>query len=94
MTDNASELAIGPIFNLLVPFLRVVGILTTIENSCLTSLFAAASADFEAKDSGGYAVPFGKISKPSAKGLDVKLGEKLWDWTGEELREKGLLLEN
>ncbi len=91
MTRNATELAPGPIFKILVPILVATGIVTTLENSGMASLFAAAAANFEAKDSGGYVVPYGKMSKPSAKGLDVKLGEKLWDWTDDELRKKGLL---
>ena len=94
MTRNATELAPGPIFKLLVPILVTTGILTTLNKGGLTSLFSAASPNFTAQDSGGYVVPYGKISKPSAKGLDVKLAEKLWDWTGDELRKKGLLLEN
>ena len=94
MTRNATELAPGPIFKILVPILITTGILTTLENGGLTSLFSVASNDFKAQDSGAYVVPYGKISKPSAKGLDVKLGEKLWDWTGDELRKKGLIQEN
>lgn len=71
--------------------MRCVGILDDQAKGAWSSLFAIASADFKAADSGAYVVPYAKIGTPSAYAQDEALAIKLWDWTEKELANKGFL---
>lgn len=68
-----------------------LGILDKQEKGAWSSLFAIASSNFKKSDSGAYIVPYAKIGTPSEQARDVKLAEKLWQWTESELGGKGLL---
>ncbi|CRG85377.1 putative oxidoreductase C736,13 [Talaromyces islandicus] len=70
---------------------RCVGILDKVENGSLSSIFAIASDDFKRADSGSYVVPYAKIGQPSKLARDEDLASKLWAWTADQFREKGLL---
>ncbi len=81
------------ILRMAAPVMRCAGILVDQAKGGLSSMFAVASPGFKAADSGSYIVPYAKIGKPSAYALDAKLGERLWNWTVEEMASKGLLTE-
>lgn len=70
---------------------RCLGILDDQGNGALSSLFAIASNDFTAADSGKYVVPYAKFGKPSELARNQELEGRLWDWTVNELGSKGLL---
>jgi NAD(P)-dependent dehydrogenase (short-subunit alcohol dehydrogenase family) len=75
----------------MVPLLRCFGVLIKPDQGSFTSLYAAASAEFTAEDSGEYFVPIAQKSKPSKKANDPELAEKLWTWTENEMRNKGFI---
>jgi NAD(P)-dependent dehydrogenase (short-subunit alcohol dehydrogenase family) len=75
----------------IVPLLRCVGAYIKPEHGSFTSLYAAASADFTAEDSGAYFVPIAQKSKASKKANDPELAEELWTWTENEMRNKGFI---
>ncbi|CAK7214964.1 hypothetical protein SCUCBS95973_002315 [Sporothrix curviconia] len=68
-----------------------LGLFVNEATGALSSLWAAASPDFQRKDSGGYAVPPGKIGTSSAKSNDMDLAARLWAWTEKALGDKGFL---
>ena len=71
--------------------MRCVGILDDQAKGAWSSLFAIASTDFKAADSGAYVVPYAKIGTPSTDAQDEALAARLWDWTEKEMSNKGLL---
>lgn len=73
------------------PIMRCLGILDEQSKGAWSSLFAIASHEFTAADSGAYVVPYAKIGTPSAHARDVGLAERLWQWTEKELGGRGLL---
>jgi NAD(P)-dependent dehydrogenase (short-subunit alcohol dehydrogenase family) len=75
----------------MVPLLRCFGVYIKPEQGSFTSLYAAASAEFTAEDSGDYFAPIARKSKPSKKANDPELTEKLWNWTENEMRTKGFI---
>ena len=74
----------------LVPFLRCMGVYITPQEGSFSSLWAVAGKEVTAETSGGYFVPVGEKKVPSKQAQDLKLAERLWDWTERALREKGL----
>jgi len=79
-----------PLLRAAQPLLGWLGLYMTTEKGCLTSLFAAASEEFKADNSGKYLVPYGKKGKV-ADVVKEELARKLWEWSEGELRKKGLL---
>jgi hypothetical protein len=73
------------------PILRFLGVLDEQEKGAWSSLWAVASDEFEGRDSGAYVVPYMKIGKPSAIAESEALSGKLWSWSEEQLKAKGLL---
>lgn len=71
--------------------MRCVGILQDQAKGAWSSLFAIASTDFTASDSGAYVIPYAKIGTPSSYAQDQALAARLWDWTEKELASKGFL---
>lgn len=67
------------------------GLMVTEQTGALSSLWTAASPEFPRTASGSYVVPTARVSKASAFGQDDALAEKLWTWTEEQLRAKGVL---
>jgi NAD(P)-dependent dehydrogenase (short-subunit alcohol dehydrogenase family) len=74
-----------------VPVLRFFGVYIEPEQGSFTSLYAAASPDFKAEDSGAYFVPIAQKGKPSTMANNPELAEKLWAWTENEMRSKGFI---
>ncbi|KAH8878829.1 NAD(P)-binding protein [Thozetella sp. PMI_491] len=93
---NRQSTSIAPefILRIVTPVMRCTGILHDEAKGGLSSLFAIASPEFTAANSGAYIVPFAKIAEPSAHALNVELGEKLWKWTSEQLGSEKLSLAN
>ena len=73
------------------PVLRCFGVYIKPEEGSFNSLFAVASTEFGPDDCGEYFVPIAERSKPSSKANDVDLREKLYAWTEEEMRKRGLI---
>lgn len=71
--------------------MRCLGILDEQVKGAWSSLFAIASEEFTAADSGSYVIPYAKIGKPSPHAEDRALAERLWEWTEKEMARKGLL---
>lgn len=71
--------------------MRFLGILDEQAKGAWSSLFAIASEEFTAANSGAYVVPYAKIGTPSAHAQDPTLAERLWQWTETEMAKKGLL---
>lgn len=67
------------------------GLLDSEERGGWTGLFAAASPDFTREDSGAYVVPYSKIATPSALAMDEQLADKLYTYSEDQLRQRGLL---
>ena len=74
----------------LVPVLRCFGAYIKPEEGSFTSLYAVASSDFKAEDSGEYFVSIAQKSKASQKATP-ELAEKLWTWTENEMKDKGFI---
>jgi NAD(P)-dependent dehydrogenase (short-subunit alcohol dehydrogenase family) len=75
----------------IVPALNCLGVYTPAEEGAYTSVFCAASREFEQSMSGSYIVPVGKGGKPSKKAMNSELAVKLWAWSEQEMRDKGML---
>jgi hypothetical protein len=75
----------------MVPLLRCFGAYIKPEQGSFTSLYAAASLEFAAEDSGEYFVSIAQKSKASKEANDPELAEKLWTWTESEMRSKGFI---
>jgi hypothetical protein len=73
--------------------MRCLGVLDDQAKGAFSSLFAIASNEFKAADSGKYVVPYAKFGTPSELALSDKLEEKLWEWTVQELEAKGMLVD-
>jgi hypothetical protein len=71
--------------------MRCLGILDDESKGAWSSLFAVASDQFGAKDSGAYIIPYAKFGTPSKLARDEELGRRLWEWTRDELDSRGLL---
>ncbi|KAI0509030.1 hypothetical protein F5B22DRAFT_376858 [Xylaria bambusicola] len=72
--------------------LRVSGFLWPADKGSWNSLFCAASRDMKAEQSGAYLEIFGRFLEPkwqSGAAKDVKLAERLEEWTGEVMRKEG-----
>jgi len=89
LSKNAKFL--GPLSPLFGPVLNALGVFTPAERGAYTSVFCATSAEFEKGMSGEYFVPVARIGKPSKHARDGIMAEKLWKWTEEEFKGKGLL---
>ncbi|KAK6082972.1 short-chain dehydrogenase protein [Seiridium cupressi] len=71
-----------------------VGALTDDQSKgALSSLYAIASPEFDRENSAAYLVPYAKIGTPSALARDTELADRLWTWTEEEMRKRGLLFQ-
>ncbi len=79
---------IGMLAPIMSPFMKCVGILIPPAVAAATPVFAATS---EKVESGAYLVPVAKVGKESQEAKDGELGKRLWTWTEEEMRAKGLL---
>ncbi|KAL4860827.1 hypothetical protein BDV12DRAFT_208766 [Aspergillus spectabilis] len=71
--------------------LKFVGVYSQPSEGASNSLFAVASPDFKAGDSGGYFVPGQKREKPSKAAQDMELANRLWEWTKGEMGRRNLL---
>lgn len=71
--------------------MRCLGILDEQAKGAWSSLFAVASEEFAEKNSGVYIVPYAKIGTPSTFARNAELATRLWDWTANEFKSKGLL---
>ncbi|KIA75680.1 short chain dehydrogenase [Aspergillus ustus] len=71
--------------------LKVVGAYSHASEGAYNSLFAVASSDFKASDSGQYFVPGQKKKQPSKVARDMQLAGRLWQWTEDEMRKRKLL---
>ncbi|KAL3471944.1 retinol dehydrogenase [Aspergillus californicus] len=71
--------------------LKFVGVYSQAREGAYNSLFAVASPDFKAGDSGGYFVPGQKREKPSKAAQDMELANRLWEWTKGEMGRRNLL---
>ena len=79
------------ILRVVTPIMKCLGILDDQAKGAWSSLWAISSDGFSRENSGGYVVPYAKISTPSKFAQDRQLAEKLWNWTEEQLAKKGLL---
>jgi hypothetical protein len=70
------------------PIMKCLNILITPAEAAATPVFAATSTEVV---SGSYFVPVAKVGKESNEAKDEELGTRLWAWTVEEMRGKGLL---
>jgi hypothetical protein len=71
--------------------LKTLGVYSQPGEGAYNSVFAVASPDFRARDSGQYFVPGQKREKPSNVAQDMGLADKLWEWTKGELGRRNLL---
>jgi NAD(P)-dependent dehydrogenase (short-subunit alcohol dehydrogenase family) len=71
--------------------LKVLGAYSHAREGAYNSVFAVASPDFKAGDSGEYFVPGQKRRLPSKAARDMELAGRLWRWTEGEMRKRGLL---
>lgn len=91
LNKQATGAAPGLLLRAVTPIMRCVGILDEQDKGALSSLFAIASEDFKASDSGAYVIPYATIGTPSKYAQDPELATKLWDWTESQMSEKGFL---
>jgi hypothetical protein len=75
----------------MIPLMRCLGVLEDEAKGALSSLFAVASHEFTAADSGKYVVPYAKFATSSKLAHKQEIEQRLWDWTVDELESKGLL---
>ncbi|GFF54369.1 short-chain dehydrogenase TIC 32, chloroplastic [Aspergillus lentulus] len=76
---------------LLYTVLKTLGVYSQPSEGAYNSVFAVASPDFRAGDSGQYFVPGPKREKPSKVAQDMGLADKLWEWTKGDLGRRQLL---
>lgn len=91
LNKQATGAAPASILRAVTPIMRCLGILDEQAKGAWSSLFAVASQEYGASDSGSYIIPYAKIGTPSSYARDPKLAEKLWEWTAREMGQKGLL---
>jgi hypothetical protein len=84
---NKKATAAGPgwLLKAILPAIKFFGVLDDQEKGAWSSVFAIASSDFKAEDSGKYVVPFAKFGTPSKQARDDVLARKLWDWSSTQL---------
>ncbi|EXJ92484.1 hypothetical protein A1O3_01036 [Capronia epimyces CBS 606.96] len=77
----------------ITPVLRCLGVYITPEQGSFNSLWAVASPSVtaEMEMGAGYFIPVGRKTAPSKLAQDAVLATRLWAWTEEEMRHKGLL---
>lgn len=74
---------------------RMLGFIMPADKGSWTSLFCAASRDMKAEQSGSYFEIFGRFGEPwwqSSAAKDVKLAERLEEWTDEAMRKEKWIL--
>ncbi|KAF9894658.1 hypothetical protein FE257_006546 [Aspergillus nanangensis] len=71
--------------------IKALGVYSPPSQGAENSVFAVASSDFKASDSGQYFVPGQKRETPSKPAQDMALAEKLWEWTKGEMGKRDLL---
>ncbi|KPM38588.1 hypothetical protein AK830_g8007 [Neonectria ditissima] len=91
LNKQATGAAPGSVLRTITPIMRCLGILDDEAKGAWSSLFAVASDEFGAKDSGAYVVPYAKIGTPSPAAQDEDLARRLWEWSREQFNGKGLL---
>lgn len=72
--------------------LRIFGLMYSADKGSGTSLFCAASQDMKAEQSGMYLEIFHRFGEPwwqSSAAKDVKLAERLEEWTEEVMKTEG-----
>lgn len=77
--------------NCATPILRILQVYKSPDQGSYGSLFAIASPEFHAEDSGHYFVPTAKRGTPSKSAKEDKLARELWNWTEAELSKKGII---
>jgi NAD(P)-dependent dehydrogenase (short-subunit alcohol dehydrogenase family) len=88
---SKNALLMGSLSKPLGALLNVFGVFIPAEEGAWTSVFCAASEEVKEEMSGGYFVPIGKLDKGSKHANNMAMAEKLWKWTTEEFRGKGLI---
>lgn len=74
------------------PILKFLGIIDRdMNHGSYSSLYIAASKEFDGAQSGGYFVPLAKQTKPSSLAQNSVESSKLWNWTEQELRRMELI---
>ncbi|KAJ6782301.1 hypothetical protein PWT90_00624 [Aphanocladium album] len=91
LNKQATGAAPGLVLRAVTPIMRCICILDEQDKGALSSLFAIASDEFKAPDSGAYVIPYATIGTPSKYAQDGELAKKLFDWTESQLSAKGLL---
>jgi hypothetical protein len=91
LNKKTTGVAPSSVLQTLVPLMRCLGVLDDQAKGAFSSLFAIASNEFTAADSGKYVVPYAKFGTPSELARSDKLEQKLWEWTMQELEAKGML---
>lgn len=71
--------------------LKALGAYSHAREGAYNSVFAVASPDFKAGDSGEYFVPGQKRKQPSKVAQDMELAGRLWKWTEDETQKRKLL---
>jgi hypothetical protein len=71
--------------------LRALGAYSHAREGAYNSVFAVASRDFKAGDSGECFVPGQKRKQPSKVAWDMELAGRLWKWTEDEMQKRKLL---
>ncbi|KEY71690.1 hypothetical protein S7711_02922 [Stachybotrys chartarum IBT 7711] len=75
-----------------ISVLRFLGMCWSADKGSWNSLFCVASRDFQREQCGGYLEIFRRFGEPrwqSGAAKDVKLAERLEQWTGETMRTEG-----
>ncbi|KAL2688963.1 hypothetical protein Neosp_003013 [[Neocosmospora] mangrovei] len=91
LNKQATGTAPSSVLRAITPVMRCLGILDDQDKGAWSSLFAIASPQFGSKDSGAYIIPYAKIGTPSPLAQNTELAKQLWDWTKNELGNKGFL---
>ncbi|KAL4993261.1 hypothetical protein BDV10DRAFT_179459 [Aspergillus recurvatus] len=71
--------------------LKALGAYSHAREGAYNSVFAVASPDFKAADSGEYFVPGQQRKQPSKVARDTELAGRLWKWTDKEMRKRKLM---
>ncbi|KAH6886189.1 hypothetical protein B0T10DRAFT_575877 [Thelonectria olida] len=91
LNRQATGAAPSSVLRAVTPVMRCLGILDDQSKGAWSSLFAVASDQFGANDSGAYIIPYAKIGTPSKLARDEELGGRLWEWTRDKFGSTGLL---
>ncbi|KAH6662766.1 retinol dehydrogenase [Halenospora varia] len=89
---SAGPLASTPFYRLILPLIELGA--PGPEKGCWNTLWCATSPELglsEKDGNGGFFVPVGKKGKGSVWGDDEEMCRKLWEWSEEYLRGRGLL---